>query len=246
MVPRLRSGPLAAWVSAWLAGRVGPDQVVDAVTGGDAPHHVVGVAVEPAPLYDALTALRATGSPVRMALPVPGDVRGMPTAPAEFRAAALAAGEAVVAGELALVPSVTTYAPSSAPPRVVWTAFVVAPALPDPLSLEDAQYDLGVAIRESASALAAGGLASGVADGLADARRAGERVNVPPGFPPGAVALLAQTERLQAVLDLADADPASGAISRADEAARRDALRPLATAVRRARMAAYNADTHPS
>jgi hypothetical protein len=55
------------------------------------------------------------------------------------------------------------------------------------------------------------------------------------------VALLSQADRLQAVLDLALADPIGGAVDRAGMAARAEALRPLATAVRRARMAAYNA-----
>jgi hypothetical protein len=238
---RVRSGPLAAWTSAWLAGRIGPDEVADAVSLGDAPHRVLGLGPDPVPLHDALVALRRTGEPVRVALPVAGDVRGMPAAPADFRTAALEAGETVFAGDLALVPAVTSFAPSSAPPTVVWRVFVVSPALPDPLQLEDASYELSLAIRESASALAAGELASGVTEGLAQARRAGERVNLPPGFSPRAVALLAQAERLQAVLDLAGAHPASGVITRHEEAARREALRPLATAVRRARVAAYNA-----
>jgi hypothetical protein len=56
------------------------------------------------------------------------------------------------------------------------------------------------------------------------------------------VALLAQAERLQAVLDLALSDPAGGAIDRMGMAARTSALTPLATAVRRARLAGYNAE----
>ena len=85
------------------------------------------------------------------------------------------------------------------------------------------------------------GRTAGVADPLHEARRAGERLNLPPGFPARAVALVAQAERLQAVLDLALADPIGGAVDRAGIAARTAALRPLATAVRRARVAGYNA-----
>jgi hypothetical protein len=55
------------------------------------------------------------------------------------------------------------------------------------------------------------------------------------------VAVLAQAERLQAILDIAFTDPTGGAIDRTGIAARADALRPLATAVRRARVAGYNA-----
>jgi hypothetical protein len=72
-------------------------------------------------------------------------------------------------------------------------------------------------------------------------RRAGEQLNLPPGFPARAVALIAQAERLQAVLDLAARDPTGGAIDRTGISARLGALRPLATAVRRARLAGYNA-----
>jgi hypothetical protein len=55
------------------------------------------------------------------------------------------------------------------------------------------------------------------------------------------VALLAQAERMQAVLDIAASDPLGGAVDRFGASARTAALRPLATAVRRARVAGYNA-----
>jgi hypothetical protein len=58
------------------------------------------------------------------------------------------------------------------------------------------------------------------------------------------VALVAQAERLQAVLDLAFRDPTGGAIDRTGIAARAEGLRPLAAAVRRARLAGYNALTY--
>jgi hypothetical protein len=108
----------------------------------------------------------------------------------------------------------------------------------------EAQRELSEAVRDAASALAAAGVASAIDDvseALADARRAGERLDLPPGFPAPAVRLVAQAERLQAVLDIAALDPAGGAIDRTGIAARADALRSLATAVRRARVAAYNA-----
>jgi hypothetical protein len=127
---------------------------------------------------------------------------------------------------------------------VEWHVHAVEPMPNDPLQLDEAQHDLTAAIRECASALGAaqvGGASGDVSDELRSARRAGERLNLPPGWPPQAVALLAQAERLQAMLDLAARDPIGGAVDRVGIAARQDALRPLATAVRRARMAAYNA-----
>jgi hypothetical protein len=246
LVPVNRCGPLAAWTSAWFTGRVSVDQVVDAVTGSDAPHQVGGLPafdVELVPLREVLVTWRRAGGPVRALLPVAGDVRGLP-GPALFRSAALDRGEAAAGTGLGIVPQVVDNSPSSAPPTLLWQAFVTEPAPPDHQSLEEAQYELTTAIRESASALSAADVAGwmdDIADTLHDARRAGERLNLPPGFPPRAVALLAQAERLQAVLDLAFADPTGGAIDRTGIAARTDALRPLATAVRRARLAGYNA-----
>jgi hypothetical protein len=243
----LRSGALAAWSAAYFAGRVSLDQVVDAVTGPDAPHQVAGLpgsGSELAPLREVLVAWRRNGAGVRVVLPVAGDVRGVP-GPGEFRTAALEGGEAAVGPGLGIVPEVVDYYPSSAPSTVTWQAFATEPAPVDYVSVADAQYELTTAIRESATALAAADVAGGVddiADALSDARRAGERLNLPPAFPPRAIALLAQAERMQAVLDLALSDPAGGAIDRMGIAARTSALRPLTTAVRRARLAGYNAE----
>jgi hypothetical protein len=245
-VPVLRSGPLAAWTSAWLAGRVSIDQVVDAVTGTDRPHQVGGlVAYEPdlVPLREVLVAWRRAHAQVRFALPVAGDVRGLP-GPEPFRTAALEAGEAVIGGALGIVPEVIAYEPSSAPPTVLWQAFRVDSAPADEVGVADAQYELTTAIRDSASALSSAEVTCWTKDvppALGDARRAGEVINVPPSFPQRAVALLAQAHRLQAMLALALAHPSGGAVDRTGIAARADALRPLTTAVRRALVAGYNA-----
>ena len=245
---RLRSGALVAWTSAWLAGSAASDEVLRATVGTDAPHHVAGLpdvgADDLAPLSEALITWRKTASMVRLVLPVAGDVRGLP-GPAQFRSTALDAGEAVLGGGLGLVPDVVDAHPSSAPTSVTWRAFQIDEPPPDPLSVPDAQHDLSEAIREAASALSAADVAGWIDDvtnALADARRAGERLNLPPRFPLPAVRLLAQAERLHAVLDVAALDPTGGAIDRTGIAARSDALRPLATAVRRARQAGYNAE----
>ena len=141
---RLRSGPLAAWASAWLAGQVASDEVLRATAGQDAPHQVGGLGAfdaELVPLSEVLIAWRRTGSAVRLVLPVAGDVRGLP-GPAAFRSAALEAGEAVHGGGIGLVPQVIDYAPSSAPPTVLWQAFETYEPPPDYLSVADAQHDL--------------------------------------------------------------------------------------------------------
>ena len=239
----LRSGTLAAWTSAWLAGQAASDEVIRATVGRDGPHQISGLGAGVVPLSEALIIWRRAGAPVRLALPVAGDVRGLP-GPAHYRSRALDAGEATFGGGLGLVPHVEQRQPSSAPAAVIWHAYDVAEPPPDPLSVPDAQHDLTEAIREAASALAAAEVAgrmNDVTDALADARRAGERLHLPPRFPAPAVRLIAQAERLQAVLDLAAQDPIGGAVDRTGIAARADALRPLSTAVRRARVAGYNA-----
>jgi hypothetical protein len=240
---RSRSGTLAAWTSEWLAGRAASDEVIRATVGPDAPHQVAGLREGLVPLSEALITWRRGGASVRVVLPVAGDVRGLP-GPAPFRSRALDAGEAAYGGGLGLVPQVEERRPSSAPIAVTWHAYQVEDPPPDPLSVPDAQHDLTEAIREAASALAAADVAGrmkDVTDALADARRASERLKLPPRFPPSAVRLVAQAERLQAVLDVAALDPIGGAIDRIGIAARAEALRPLATAVRRARIAGYNA-----
>jgi hypothetical protein len=247
-VTALRSGSLAAWTSAWLAGFAASDEVISAITGRDQPHQVVELdPLGAVPLSEALIQWRRQAGPVRVVLPIAGDVRGLP-GPAAFRTAALQAGEAAIGGALALVPRTVDHPVSSAPPTVVWTAFEVEPQPADPLTVPEAHHDLTEAIRESASALAAAEVAGGadVGEALARARRAGEHVNLPPGHPPRAVQLVAQAERLSAVLRLAGADPHGGAVDRVGITARTEALRPLATAVRRARMAGYNAGSAPT
>ena len=242
---RLRSGTLAAWSCAWLNGTAAADDVIEAVAGADAPHTVAGLPGAPAvaPLSELLLTLRRAPAAVRLVLAVPGDVRGLP-GPAEFRAAALDAAEAVVAGPVGLVPEVVEHFPSSAPTSVAWRAYAVEPMPVDHQSVADAGQDLAVAVRECTSALLAAGVAGSTADvgeALHAARRAGERLRLPPGFPQRAVALLARAEQLHEVLELATADPLGGAVDRFAASARENSLRPLATAVRRARLAGYNA-----
>lgn len=235
----------AAWVSAWLAGEAAYDDVLARVTGDDEPHRVTGapVAEGEVPLGWALPVLRERSADgARVVLPVAGDPRGLP-GPGPFGTAALAAGEAVVARGVGLVPLVTEHG-SALEHRttcVLWTAYEIGEPAPDPLTVAEAEHDLTAATRDAASALAALDVASWrpeLADGLARVRR-GVTPPLPPGHEGRAVRLLAQADRLAAVLDLARVD-SGGTVTSADARARDDALRPLATALRRARLAAYN------
>lgn len=243
---RVRSGVFAAWTSAWLAGEAAYDDVVGRVTRHDEPHRVTGLPGTDGevPLGWVLPVLRERSvDGVRAVLPVAGDPRGLP-GPGPFTVAALTAGEAVVGRGLGLVPRVTDHGSThDRTTCVLWTAYEIVEATPDPLTVAEAEHDLTAATRDAAAALAALDVASWrpeVADGLAKVRR-GITPDLPPGHEARAVRLLASAERLAAVLDLAGADATGGAVNGAEARARDEALRPLATAVRRARQAAYNA-----
>ncbi|HSV66487.1 MAG TPA: hypothetical protein VLJ59_11350 [Mycobacteriales bacterium] len=258
----VRSGLLAAWGSAWLAGRVGYDELVAEVTREDEPHRVAGLpgsdTVGPdglgslggsdrgVPLLWVLSAWRDRGvRSLAVVLPVPGDPRGLP-GPGAFTTAALEAGEAVLGGELGLVPRISRHGSvGSVTVLVRWQGYHGLPPVPvsEPLSVAEAQHELTTAMRDAATELAGLDAASwrpDVAENVARLRRRTAPAPLPPGHDPRAVRLLVQADRLAAVLELADADAPGGALTTHAASARSAALRPLWTAVRRARLAAYN------
>lgn len=237
------AGRFAVWTTAWLTGRVSYDDTLDAVTG-DVAHRVDGlpgteVAV---PLGAALSALRGLGERrVRLVLPVPGDVRGLPVVPG-LAPAALESGQAAVGDRVVLVPE------PLGPEAVQWTAFPVdgaaPPAPPVEGTLRAASGALDLAVTDSARTLAELELARWhpeVPELLAGLARPKPAPGLPPDHDPLALAILGRALRVAAVLDLAMADAPGGAVNHA-QAARRDAvLRPLAGAVREAVTSAYNA-----
>ena len=110
MLSEPRSGQLASWGNALLAGFASPDDAVVAIVGEDAVHRVEGLPGETGPvgLTLALGRLRALGvTGLRVALPAPGHPLGL-SGPPEFNARALDAEEAVVChgAALGLVPEV--------------------------------------------------------------------------------------------------------------------------------------------
>lgn len=112
------SALLATWLDAVRAGHVGPDDLADAVRGDDPRHLVVGLPDrEVAELVELPGALRG---PVSVALPVPGDPTGL-GGPPDLNLAALEAGEAVIAGSVALVPELDARS-------VVWRGHRADPA----------------------------------------------------------------------------------------------------------------------
>lgn len=235
---RHRCGLLAAWASAWLGGRVPYDEVIEAVVGSD--HHEVRGLPEtrgPVPLGWLLTAARERGERrLSVVLPAPGDPRGLP-GPGPFTTAALSSGAAVRGGTLGVVPD-------SADSRVEWTSYLLTPGGPvtTPVGVAEADETLRTAVREAARELAALDVARWRPEvaGLARGDRA-PRLRLPPGHSGRALGLLERAHRLAEVLELAFADTPGGALTGHEAGARDAALRPLATAVRQAMTAAYNA-----
>ncbi|MEO6700397.1 MAG: hypothetical protein ABI140_11740 [Jatrophihabitantaceae bacterium] len=239
-----RCAQLAAWGSAWLAGSVAFDAVLDAVTAGR--RHVPGpgfggTGVQPVGL--ALTDWKQAGScALRLALPVPGDVRGL-GGPVEFRDAALGAGQAVFGTGYGVTAVAGPDTPSSAGRELTWHRCEVNELPADPISTAEAEHELAEAIRQTASAFAQRGLTSWLSDitpALSSARRAGERLHLPASHPPRGVRLIAQAERLTAVLRVVDRDD-TAQLTAAATAERAELLAPLRLAVRRALLAGYNA-----
>lgn len=247
---------LAAWGSAWLASMVSYDDVVSSVTR-DRQHQVVGLPGHPdtVPLGWALTELRSTGATaVRLALPVPGDLVGVP-GPDELRHAALSAGAAAVAigpaGGVGLVPRREQHGNESEGLTVVvtWTAVVAEPLERDGyIPLREAEQELTEALRESTDALLDLDVARWrpeLADALSAMRRTSrsgrdEGSWLPPGYPARARLLLSRAAQLGRVVELATADDPGASVTTGEILGRRSALGGLERAVRRARLASYN------
>jgi hypothetical protein len=238
----IAAGRVAVWATAWLTGRSSYDAALDALLGNTA-HRVVGLpgTDEAVPLGWALSSLRGLGERrLRLVLPVPGDTRGVPALPS-LVAMALESGQVAVGDRIALVPE------DLGPEAVSWTAVDLAgaPPVPPPVegNLRAVSGELDLAVGDSARTLAALDLARwnpevpALLAGLA-------RTTIAPGLPadhdPLALSVLGRAQRLSQVLDLAMADAPGAAVTHAQAAARDDALRPLATAVRHATVAAYN------
>jgi hypothetical protein len=164
-----------------------------------------------------------------LALPQPGDPVGI-GGPPDFSTAALDAEEAVVAGEVGLVPRRVGGA-------VEWTAYAASPRqLTD---VGEADRRLRLALQESASALAGLDIARWrpeAADALINLHRP-PRLAPPPGTPERCVDLAARALQAAAIVDLALEDD-GGAVSAAEVQARRAALQPLGAAARRGLVAA--------
>ena len=237
------AGRFAVWATAWLSGRASYDEALDGITG-DTAHRVSGLPGTDGavPLGEALAALRGLGEGrLRLVLPAPGDVRGLPTVPG-LAPVALEAGQAAVGDRVVLVPE------PLGPEVLQWTAFaqdgVAPPPPPVEGTLRAASGALDLAITDSARTLAELDLARWhpeVPELLAGLARPKPAPGLPDDHDPLALSILGRALRVAAVLDLAMADAPGAAVNHAQAARRDAALRPLGTAVREAVTAAYNA-----
>ncbi|MFI6566397.1 hypothetical protein [Streptomyces sp. NPDC050534] len=251
MLSEPRSGRLAAWGNALLAGLVSPDDAVVSIVGDDAGHRMEGLPGESGPvgLTLALGRLRALGvTGLRLALPAPGHPLGL-SGPPEFNARAMEAEEAVVChgAALGLVPEVYEAGPDGdVHVEVVWHCLPVREAPPaDVPSLGEAERELAEALRDATEVLSRLDVAASgpVAEAAVDAYRAraerGREV-LAPGYPPRAVRVLELAQRIGLLVSLAQENGHGGAVSSAEMAARAEALRPVERVGRRAQVAAYN------
>ncbi len=261
------SASLTVWAGSWLAGCSAPDDILEALSAW-APRHTIA-AGDPVTggrndlpwssrgnlpgtgVMALLKVIRETmaqpGAQLRLVLPVPGDVRGLPPGTA-FAADAIEAGEGILIG----VPGTeaTGLIPQWADDDTLqWTIYSTPiPPAPGPdLSLGDAEYTMREAVRDAADALMQLHTTSvGAADSdpreLIEAELADySRHDYPESIPLRARRILDTADHVAAILTVAQREPASSPTSSTSIGAQESLLRPLWDAIRAARLVAVHA-----
>lgn len=232
MLVSRRAGTLTAFGNAVLLGLGGPDEAIEAVTGADALHRVVGLPGEPGPvsLALALGVLRGLGvQGLRLVLPEPGDVVGMPgSGDGVRRGRALRQrrphrGSAVGPGARPAAHGGAVRPRRRRPlGRRATVEFALAPhGLP---TLSEAERSLAESMRETTAALDVLDVAKGrgdVAGSLARLEREVRTLPLPASMVPRAQRTVVAASRLLGILTVA-ADSESAAVT----AARRSAAPP--------------------
>jgi hypothetical protein len=243
---------LVAWGNAWLTGHVGLDEAADAMERPSGPGVITAIPGEPGevPLRRGLAALRGAGlTALRLAKPAPGDPLGL-AGPRELTVAAVAAGEAALAeldGRcMGLVPEDDHR--GSSYEGVRWLGHAAnAVNRAAAATLAEADHGLTLAMRAAAETLTGRGeteVRPELADALMSVRsaqRQGSPDGLAPGYPARAHRVAALAGRLSIVVDAALAD----ATTYADDDVRRDTMRDLDRAVRRALVAACDSVFEP-
>lgn len=224
------SAALAWWLTAWLRGHEQTDHVLDALA--DDTHLLEGGSA-----LDLLLSARATGAAYAgVALPVEGDLLGL-GGPRDFNEAATEAGQAVVVGDVGLVPQ-------DQGDTVQWRVHAAGRRqLPD---VGEADRSLRETLVGTAADLADLDVARWrpeAADALTNLHRR-PTLDAPLGTPPRCVDLAARGLQAWAIVDLALADD-GGALSSYEVERRRGLLQPLGRAARRAVVAACSPEVWP-
>lgn len=247
---------MTVWVSAWLHGSAAADDVLDALVPWAELHEVVAADELTAALFDLplppdppcspamlLAAVRrAGGSTARLILPVAGDMRGL--APSSQRQGSFG-WESLRSGQGVLLPGADIgVVPSDVAESVVrWTVHRIGTSpngTAEYVGLTAAEHALRSAVRDAAATLSALDIARHrpeVRDQIADTLAARPRPPWPAGTPGRVLRVLENADEVMAILTAAAGDDGA-AVSASEARARTDALRPLAAAVRAARLAA--------
>lgn len=272
---------LSVWTNAWLAGLAAPDDVLDALSDWAPAHSVAaydavaaGRTGLPWPDMDGtgtmslLQTVRTAVGPrqlgesahpsISLALPVPGDVRGLP-AGTQFQADALEAGEAVLVrgadgAAIGLVPSFecddedsteTGYGTTGPETSLLWSVYSL-PGFPDldQMDLGEAEYALRAAVRSAAEALDGLSLSASGDDPRAlveELLQAERHHRIPDHAPDRAVRVLSTAAHVDAILTVSAGVAPIGTQSASQAHIADAAIRPLAAVVRSARSAAVAA-----
>ncbi|WP_067537203.1 hypothetical protein [Nocardia crassostreae] len=264
------SATLTVWAGFWLAGRSAPDDVLDAlrvwapsqtvaagdpVTGGHTglpwASDEVADSATGAGVMVLLKVIReasnAPGAQIRLVLPVPGDVRGLPVG-TEFAAAATEAEEGLFIGTPGL--EGTGLVPFWADDETLqWRVYAtpIPVAVEPDMPLGEAEYSMRQAVRDAADALQrlqTTGLGSGGTpprDLIEDELAAHSRHGYPDSMPLRARRILDTADQVAAILTVAEREPAAAPTSASAAAAQEALLRPLWNAIRAARLSAVHA-----
>lgn len=233
-MPLPRSALLTLWLNAVLDGTVGPDDFAHAVRGEDPQHLVLGWPGSPEPMPLELlpgAVRRIGGSRGAVALPAPGSPIGL-AGPADFNAAALDVGEAVVI----LGPTPVGLLPAVDARTVLWN--VHAAQRPTDLDPYDEGRTLRQVLLDATAELVRLDVASWqpeIPDLLLNLDHRAP-LKLPPRTPPRAIEALERADLCREIVALASEDD-GGAVTSFEVTARSQRLHDLDVAARRALVA---------
>lgn len=235
---------LTAWLRSWRSGLVSLDQALDSIApfeGGLRDSELTDSAGEPWDWVEATQFISSDPDQIRLVLPIPGDIRGLPIE-THLRLAAMKAGAAIIAGHIALIPLHENHQSGSGDTWTThrWQAwpFLRTPDI-EPISLAEADVALSEATRDALSVLEA--LPSGDHRDLVPYT---DEAALPPGFAPRARRLFARAWTIHQLLAHAE-EPIAQSVSARDQELRQSVLTPLAHSARIALIVACSAPLRP-